>query len=691
MDVRETRCSVTCARGTRPALLKELGQLGIEAQEQQGVVWLPDLAAAYAVLMHSRVASRVLLPIAAQEGVSADDDVYEWLRTLPFEQHFGLEDTFAIDVSQGGGFSAHARFLAQRCKDALVDRFRDQLGDRPSVDTRDADLRFHLHWAPSAFFYVDLGGPLHRRGYRPAGAEAPLRETLAAALIILSDWDQRLPLLDPMCGSGTLLVEAALMALRVAPGLIRSLGPWRFHDRAAWQALRQEADGQRLATLPAAIAGRDRSAAALRVAKESLRRAGVQGVELVEGAFRDATPHGEGGVIVSNPPYGERLGERGELVQLYPRIGDGLKARFGGWSAHFLVGDRSLASRIGLRPKKKRVVHNGALECVFVSFDVRARQGQSAPRRVRAEASMFENRLRKNLRRLGGWAKGGPFDAYRLYDADIPEYNVAIDRYGDAVLLSEFRRPHAVAATLADARLHDALMVTADVLGVPVDRIHVRERARQRASQYEKRGEGGAMKVVREGRHRFFVNLEDYLDTGLFLDHRDLRRRMAKELKARGDARFLNLFAYTCTASVYAAAVGARTTSVDLSGRYLRWGEENFELNEMSAAHHRFERADGKRWLSSHRERYELIFLAPPSYSRSKSVAGELDLRRDHALLIEDSYGLLAPGGTLYFSSHARGLKLDARLADLKPESIDTTPRDFKRGAHQTWRFQRDA
>lgn len=683
--------ALICARGVEHVLASELKELGLPGFLEAGVCYLDGgLEDAYRAVLWSRVAARVLVPLLEFPG---DDPqtLYDALREVPWQDHFGIGDTFVIDVAVAKGRSDHSRFLAQRAKDAIVDHFRDATGERPSVDVESPDIRLHLHWSRSATLSVDLAGPLHRRGYRPKGALAPLRETLAAALLRLSEWTPDQALIDPMCGSGTFVVEAACRARRIAPGKSVRLGRWRGHDHARFRALQEEALAGEDHESPLKIFARDRDPEAIALCRESLELAGVQGVDLGCEDFKDLEPPaGTTGHVVINPPYGERLGERGELLRLYPLIGDVLKQRFGGWQAHVLASDKQLGGRVGLKAKRKTPVFNGSLDCLFSSYDVRAAKGDATPRwrKPREESSMFENRLRKNRKRLKGWVKGAQLEAWRVYDADIPEYNVAVDVYGDRVLLQEHRRPHSVDPGLADDRLSDAITLAAEVMGVDQDKVHVRVRHRQQGSQYEKRSSSGERFVVREGEHLFEVNLDDYLDTGLFLDHRSLRKMCAD---AAAGGSFLNLFAYTCTASVYAAAKGARVTSVDLSGRYLDWGKSNFQRNELEPLEHSFVRSDVVRWLGEHRGRYECVLLAPPSYSKSKSMSGDLDLKRDHVSLIEDAYGCLKPDGVLFFSTHARAFELDGELGkQLGAEEITTktVPRDFSK-PHRTWRFVR--
>ena len=738
----------TCARGTESLVAEELRAEGVVGVEplRGAVRFGGGLADGYRACLWSRVASRVLRPIGVAEA-SSPEALYESVRQIAWLDHLGPEQTLAVEcvgrgpvrVDEGaaGGRPDSPRYLALKVKDAIVDRLRDETGARPSVDTRHPDVRVHVHLeGGAATVAVDLsGGALHERGYRPRGAAAPLRETLAAAVVRLSGWVEPgrgeragrgdawpgAPLIDPMCGTGTLLVEAAWMAIDRASGLLHARrllrgSGWRGHDRALLEDLTREAEAReragraRAAEAGVRLYGFDASGEAVAFARESVARAGVEG--FVALARRDVSqleppPGVARSVLVVNPPYGERLGEVETLAPLYQTLGDVLKRRFGGSRAYVLVGEPALQKRLELRPSRKVPLWNGPIECRLLELPLTAPRapvtaaGTSADgepsegagpgwRKPSPEAEAFVNRLRKNRKRLAKWARRAGVECYRVYDADIPEYNVAIDLYGERALVQEYHRPRSVDPEVAHRRLQDVRLTVPDVLGVDPDRVALRVRRRQRdGGQYE-RGDASDRFVVHEGGHRFWVDLERYLDTGLFPDHRLLRAAIEREAQGK---RFLNLFAYTCTASVYAAKGGAaQTVSVDLSSTYLDWGADNFRLNDLPEGPHRLERADCLRWSPPRGERYDLILLNPPSYSRSKGMEGDFDLCRDHAPLLRRVAGWLAPNGALRFSTHARGFELDRdALGGLHVEdtSAETVPEDYRRSPHHSFLVRR--
>jgi 23S rRNA (guanine2445-N2)-methyltransferase / 23S rRNA (guanine2069-N7)-methyltransferase len=677
---------VTCPKGLEAVLAEEIGGTAAVG----GVELADELELAYRACLWSRVASRVLWPIA-QFDCPDEESLYRSVHAIDWPRHYA-QGTLAVDFTSTRSNITHTHFGALKTKDAIVDRLREERGQRPSIDTRSPDLRVNVHlFENRASLAIDLSGEsLHRRGYRRGGPPAPLKENLAAGLLRLARWPEAAregrPFLDPMCGSGTLVIEAALMAQERAPGLERSrfgFHGWRGHDDKVWQRLRSEA-AKHSVELKSKIVGRDADPRAVEAARAQAKRAGVN-VTFEARAIAELEPIGERGVLVTNPPYGERL-EADE--SLYEQLGDLLRRRMMGWDAFVLSGNPELAARIGLRAKRKHIVFNGAIECRLLELPIAGdavkveapawRRNLDKPT---AGAGMFENRLRKNYKHWSRWAEREEIHCYRIYDADLPEYAVAIDLYEDAVHVQEYAPPKEIEASIAEARLRDVMRALPEIVGR--SELHLKVRRRQkRGLQYEKVDAAKSEKIVREGGHRFVVNLSDYVDTGLFLDHRRLRS-MIGEL-ARGK-RFLNLFAYTGTATVYAREAKS-TTSVDLSNTYLDWAQRNFELNQMKGE---LIRADVLDYLPSEKRKFDLIFMAPPTFSNSKGMEGTLDIQRDHAQMITSAMKLLAPEGVLLFSNHFRRFKMDELPFSVENITPKTLPKDFARNPriHNAWKI----
>jgi len=724
----------TTPKGMETILAEELQSIGIEKLKPTlaGVAFDGDLETAYRVCLWSRIANRVFLVLSSFE-VKTQDDLYYGVKKINWFEHMRPEDSFAVSFSAKDAPAINnTHFGALRVKDAVVDQMRAKFHKRPGIDTERPSIRINVYLqGEEAQLSLDLSGEsLHRRGYREMNVTAPIKENLAAAMLLKSGWpaiaERRGTLIDPMCGSGTLLVEGAMIAADYAPGLLRDyfgFFGWKKHAADCWQSLRHEAELRKTAGLEKlpVIVGFDRSRQALNAALRHIDRAGLNNKIHVERRdIEEAAPAAgwNPGLLICNPPYGERLGDDKEIPALYKTFGETLKQRFTGWKAGIIITDPELGFRLGIRSKKPLTLFNGALECKLLRMDIeesaffipkaksrderieQAKEGgSSASGHGSARAEMFANRLEKNLKRLSKWARQNQVSCYRAYDADLPEYAVAVDIYrGEDVWVNvqEYEPPKSIDQSKADQRLAGVLAEIPRVLDLPPDHVFLKIRRKQKnTEQYEKQGDSGLFHVVEEGGCKLWVNFQDYLDTGLFLDHRPIRALIQQQAQGK---RFLNLFAYTGSATVHAAKGGAlATTTVDMSNTYLQWAKKNLALNDLHGDHE-FIQANCPEWLTQEagrplKRQYDLIFLDPPTFSNSKKMEEIFDVQRDHVPLIRHAAALLAPGGILYFSTNFRRFKLDHEaLAGLKIEDItaSTIPEDFSRNPkiHYCWRIQ---
>jgi 23S rRNA (guanine2445-N2)-methyltransferase / 23S rRNA (guanine2069-N7)-methyltransferase len=703
----------SCGKGLEYLLADELVALGctrataaIAGANAEG-----ELIDAQRAVLWSRLASRVLWPIA--EFACADEHaLYAGVAAIDWTQHLDASHTIAVDAHVSGDAITHARYAAQRVKDAVVDTLRAKTGARPDVDVESPDVRLNLVVRKGqATLSIDLGGgSLHRRGWRRAQGEAPLKENLAAAVLLRGGWPQAYAdggdLLDPMCGSGTLLIEGALMAADVAPGLLR-LGNalptrWAGFNVAAWKALQVDAierEARGRASLRPCFTGCDLDPHAIRSARENAQAAGVD--DAIAFAVRDIADlpvqDDPRGVVACNPPYDARLAAD---PALYRALGDALKRATPHWRASLLCGDFELARATGLRAAKRYQVFNGPIECSLIVCDPIAppvREGEGK-RELGEGAQMVANRLRKNLKALRPWREREGVQCYRAYDADIPEYACAVDVYTTTddetwLHVQEYAAPADIPEATTRKRLNELLAAVREVFEVPKERVAVKTRSTGKGgSKYGNLDHRGEFLRVPEGAAVLQVNLFDYLDTGLFLDHRPLRARMALEARGR---HFLNLFCYTGVATVQAAVQGAaQTTSVDLSATYLEWLAGNLRENNVGGTRHRIAQADALKWLEADRGEYDVVFCDPPTFSNSKR-ADDFDVQRDHVRLLRAAVARLADGGVLYFSNNFRRFRLDeaainefATVEDISPSTI---PPDFARNPriHRAWRLQR--
>jgi 23S rRNA (guanine2445-N2)-methyltransferase / 23S rRNA (guanine2069-N7)-methyltransferase len=710
------RFTATVPRGFSDLLATEVAALGGAALHETsgGVSFEGPLATGYRVLLESRLASRVLLEVA-HAPVATADDFYALGRAIDWRQHMDPRGTLACEFTGKHAAINNTHFGALKLKDAIVDQLRDTTRQRPSIETQRPDLRVHAHAGRHGVaLLIDLAGDsLSRRGYRLAGGEAPLRENLAAGILMRAGWPRIAKeggeLLDPMCGSGTFVIEAAWMATDTAPGLLRDFWGfqgWRGHEPAVWNELVAAARARMLQQLPVPIRGSDRNRGAVATAAANARRAGV-GRDVVfeqrdiaeclpQNTAADAPP----GLLVMNPPYGQRIPGSDDAADAHRAIGEALRGPFVNWHAAVLTGEPALGQLIGAEASRVHTVWNGAIECRLLRF-------APGERKVRREATrgividdatiaqgsgaqMFANRLRKNLARLGKIARRENVGCWRLYDADMPEYALAVDLYTGAgpdegrrwLYVQEYAPPPTIDPAAARRRREEALAVLPEVTGVPFADIRLRTRRKQKdGGQYAKVNAKEEFHVVEEGGLKLRVNLEDYLDTGLFLDHRTTRLRLGR---AAAGKRFLNLFCYTGVATVHAAAGGAAATlSIDMSRTYLDWAAANLALNGLADARHQLLQADAIRWLADQptAPAFDLIFLDPPTFSNSARMQDVLDTQRDHAMLIGHCMRQLAPGGLLVFSTNARHFQLDTALAEqfrVADVSGSTLPFDFQ-------------
>ncbi|MGO2291961.1 bifunctional 23S rRNA (guanine(2069)-N(7))-methyltransferase RlmK/23S rRNA (guanine(2445)-N(2))-methyltransferase RlmL [Pseudoalteromonas sp.] len=691
--------------GIENLLVDELTALGAQVTKQTvgSVRFEADSTLAQKVCLASRLATRILMLIEEKEGVKDKDSLYNFARSQPWQEWFGPTQTFAVDFNGTNDSLKNTQFSGLVIKDAIVDYFNDLFEQRPNVDKQDANVRVVARLSRQGVaLYIDYSGPrLSERGYRQGQGKAPIKEHLAAALIIRSGWLENIqqPLFDPCCGAGTILIEAAGMARNEAPGLFRE--GFAFERLPSFRAAKfkelKEQLAEEIVDPKLWLIGHDFDENVLRKAQENAERADL--TSIIKFKHSDATKLTSvaklPGVVISNLPYGERIGSMAELVDLHSNLGVGFKKHFNHWKLALLGMDESLFKLLKLVKLKRYKFKNGPLDVVLNLYqldDKQVSQTSEDKPALNFEGSMsFANRMKKNKQGLKNWLKQNNVQAYRVYDADIPEYNVAVDIYGDSAVIFEYAAPKEIDDDTAHKRLQDVISLTSQQLNITPGNIAVKVRKKQKGEeQYTPMAKQNRTQIVEEFGAKFKVNLFDYLDTGLFLDHRLARRYIQQNAK---DKRFLNLFAYTGTASVHAAIGGAKAiTTIDLSKTYLKWGQDNFELNNISNTRYRFEQADCLKWLEHATSQYDLIFLDPPTFSNSKRMKDAFDVQNDHIKLLTWVKKILSPSGTLIFSNNMRGFTMDeVGLIGLGLKAVNiseqTISPDFKRNKkiHNSW------
>ena len=741
---------ITCADGLEAPLQTELTSFGIasEIKSTGRLAVTGTLRDLYTICLWSRVASRVLMLIK-RKNINAEYDVAEQLyglaKSVDWTQQFSLEQTFAIRLSVDKRVAVSQQFAMLRIKDAIADTFNEIYDSRPNVDSKNPDFSvFATVNDKQAELYLDLSGTsLHRRGYRVAMTEAPLKENLAAALLYSAGWHKKNEqgdapfynaLIDPMCGSGTFIIEALLMHCDYAVGIDKAANQfgfyeWQHHDDVLWKQMIDDAQmrfrealeiiNEQPDTLPL-ILGFDADSGAILATEKNLIAAGLQdllplldletrALDRLSSILKPLADDGRlsNPLIITNPPYGERLGDEEMIKPLYQAIGLILQDSFAGSDINPMLGILAAnVEQVDILPIKEPKTlrcHNGAITVYFRYGTLIAGQtgnlvSRFEKREIEVEEGQdFINRLQKNLAKLKKLAKKDTVSNLRVYNADLPDFKVAVDLYGDYVHVQEYAPPKTIPPETAKKRFNLALMGIREVFGINREQIFIKTRARQSGNdQYSKQGnteKRGKFYVAREDGAYFYVNFTDYLDTGLFIDHRNMRARIKDNSRNKS---VLNLFAYTCTASVHAALAGAKkVTSVDLSQNYLDWGKQNFALNglNVSGNKYQFVAADIFEWIKDNTEQFDIIFIDPPTFSNSKKFQGTFDVQRDHSAIINRAMNRLTADGILYFSNNFTRFELDEQLTE-RYDVVDITQKtigfdfDVKKPIHQSFEIR---
>jgi len=725
-----------CEKGFEDVLAQELlSFMAYDLVIQKGLVsFNGDLEVALRCCLWSRVAIRLLKPLS-NFAVSDTDALYEQAKKIPWSDFFNCEQSFAVDVATKQSMLSNSHFAALRIKDAIVDYFQETQGQRPHVELQQPDIKIFLYLEnDGAELSLDFSGEsLHKRSYRKQSVEAPIKEHLAAGILLRMGWNRGLFLdnpdaskifLDPFCGGGTFLIEAAMIASDTAPGLYRSYYGFiasKLFDQTLWASLLAEARQRSGAGLQqlrnVKIIGYDADKQSLSAATINIQSAQFEKFIHIErkevaqltaplaassSLADDKPPHL---FLASNPPYGHRLGEVKSVRYLYRFLGEKMRESFAGWTVAVVSDQIEHLDNLRFNTHQTiKTLHGGS--SLFVRIIDVPQSGSVVRPEVchsqvqikkdlvlSAECSLdLANRLKKNFKHVHKSFSGTLPYCFRLYDADLPEYNMAMDFYGDHLRIQEYAAPASIDVEKAKQRLYSAVRTTRELFGVDYDKTHIKIRSKQKGkSQYTKNESETKLLEVYEGSCRFLVNLRDYIDTGLFSDHRLVRKLIEDNAKGK---HFLNLFCYTATASVHAAMGGAKsTTSVDLSQTYLDWSRCNFSLNGFSEVNNHLVRADVMTWLMKNSYQYELIFIDPPTFSNSKKMREHFDVQAQHVELLRLALKHLAADGEILFSNNFKKFKLDEdALADLRIEEItvSTTSPDFARTGqlHRCWRIR---
>ncbi len=750
----------TSTMGLEAVVSRELTGLGYEPRniEVGRTLFAGSVRDVCRANLHLRCAGRVLVRMAEFHAVDFGT-LFDAVAELPWERWIPKNGAFPVSGRSQKSQLSSVPACQKIVKKAIVTRLQKAYGGSLMEDGTTFPVEVSLLKDQATITLDTSGTGLHRRGYRSLVGSAPLRETIAAAMVMLSYWKPERPLIDPFCGSGTIPIEAAMIGRNIAPGLRREFisETWPAIPAYHWRELREEASAAILPALPQRILGTDIDENAVSMARYHAQRAGVaEDVHFQQRDFRDLTSSRQYGCTLMNPPYGQWIGDEAEVRELYEAIPFVLR-RLPTWSHYILTPYPDFERLLGQQADRRRKIYNSRLECTFYQFygpkppekgmgiqageeknaknaeintedadffvkdDVPAPPDSQLPiphspipkprtpiqpvfgglnESEKRSAADFENRLKKLAHHLRRFPTRRGITCYRIYDRDIPEIPLAVDRYEDCLHVAEYERPSERSVAQHADWLDHLMDVTGRALETPREKIFLKQRRRQRGdAQYERYDSRNYVIDAHEGGLTFLVNLSDYLDTGLFLDHRITRDMVRKEAAGK---RVLNLFAYTGSFSVYAAAGGAESVvTVDLSNTYLDWAEANMEANGFKNPDRRNDADCKYRYIRSGvmeflydlpaRELFDLMIVDPPTFSNSKTTDGDWDVQRNHAEMLNLLIENLSPGGVIYFSNNSRRFKLEEeaiRGVSIREITARTVPEDFRnKRIHRCWRM----
>lgn len=697
----------SCPKHLELLLKDELQTLGAQdvAEKLSGVVFYATSEVLMRCLLWSRLANRILVLIN-QIKVSTSDELYDAIYATDWLDQVNLvPKTLAINFKGVNKELRNTQYSSQVVKDAICDRIREVTESRPDVVKNKADLSVSVVLKQGQILvYQDISGrSLHLRGYRQTLTAAPLKENLAAAVLIRANWPelskQNYNLIDPMCGSGTFLTEGYLIACDIAPGLTNPrycVDTWKYFNLDTWNELLYEAKTRMIAgtdSFSGQIIGADHHKDSVKITEEHAYQLNAEDkIQCQYKTFDAFSIPTKNNLVVCNPPYGVRLKKNVDAT--WRQLGEWMANKALGSKAAVMTYAKNQGFMLGFRATKSWKLMNGDLAITLITFDIDGQTKLNAPEGQKhalpETAQMVANRIKKNLNKLKKWIKKEDINAYRVYDADIPEYAVAIDVYNNHINIQEYKAPKTIPEKKTKKRLEDAVLGAQVALNIKNDKVHIKTRQKQTSNnQYERRTVDSDNLIVHEGDRKYIVNLEKYLDTGLFIDHRWIRDYIQNNAQGKS---LLNLFSYTGSVTVAAALGGAtHSVSVDSSKTYLNWAKDNYKLNRLDIYKHKLIRNDVLEYLSSCNHKFDIVFVDPPTYSNSHSRSTDWDVQRDHKQLLLACKRLLNEAGEIVFSNNYRKFVIDTDLSDyfsIKDMTKQSISPDFQKSKIKRVCFQ---
>ncbi|QIQ41384.1 MAG: bifunctional 23S rRNA (guanine(2069)-N(7))-methyltransferase RlmK/23S rRNA (guanine(2445)-N(2))-methyltransferase RlmL [Buchnera aphidicola (Aphis urticata)] len=617
----------------------------------------------YRSLIWSRIASRIYLCIK-NFIINSTNDLYSNIDQINWDKILYLHNTFLVKFKGQNNIIKNSLFGALTIKDAIVDQFYKKYSMRPNIDLINPNIRIKALLTKNRInIMLDLcGNALHQRCYRKLSHITPIKENLGAAIVLSSTWTKNIPLIDPMCGSGTLLIEAAMIYSDRAPGLKRnkwSFKFWKGYNSLLWNKVLHEANTKfeiRIKTCHKNLfIGYDYNNTIIKQAKENAFNANV--LEIIQFSTSNLNnltnpyKNKEIGTLLSNPPYGEREHTENSVVALYVQMGFICKKHFKNWKLSIFTASKYLSNFLQMQAYEELFFKNGPLNCFLKNYKIFAEI-------LNQENKEYENRLKKNIQKLKKWNDLKQIECFRIYDRDIPNYNIIVDIYKNWLVIQEYQAPKKINIHHAYKRLCYAIYCTKEILSVPINNIVFKTRKKQKHKlQYQKFFNSQKFFTIQEYHVKLLINLFDYLDTGIFLEHRCIRKLISTMSHGKD---FLNLFAYTGSASVYAGLGGAKsTTTVDISKTYIKWSIKNMSINNLIGKQHSFIQLNCLEWIESNYQKFDLIFINPPTFSNSKKMKKFFELKKDYLNLLHSLKKNLRKNGYIIFSSSTNNFKLN--------------------------------
>lgn len=627
-----------------------------------GIYYEAEDLLVYKSLIWSRIASRIFICIK-KFIIKNNNDLYINTYQINWDKILYLNKTFLVKFKGSNNIIQNSLFGALIIKDAIFDQFYKKYSINPNVNLITPDIRIQAILNNDTInIMLDLSGQsLHQRGYKEISNISPIKNNLSTAIILSSNWTKNTPLIDPMCGSGIFLIEAAMIYADRAPGLKRikwGFQSWKKYNKFLWNIVLNEAnkkfENQIKKCKKNLFIGYDCNSKVIEKAKENAFNANV--LNIIQFSTSNLNNFNnpykkEIGTVLTNLQYKEKQNTENTLVALYVHMGYILKKHFKNWRLSIFTASEFLSNFLQMKPYDKIFFKNDPLNCVLKNYKIFSEK-------LNQKNEEYENRLKKNIQKLKKWNDFKKIECFRIYDRDIPNYNIVIDIYKEWLVIQEYQAPKIINIHSAYKRLCHAIYFTKKILSIPIDNIVFKTRKKQTNKlQYQKFFNSNKFFIIQEYSAKLLVNLIDYLDTGLFLEHRCVRK-LINTMSYEKD--FLNLFAYTGSASVYAGLGGAKTTTtVDISKTYIRWSIKNMSINNLIGNQHSFIQSDCLEWINSNYRTFDLIFLNPPNFSNSKRMKKIFELKKDYLNLIKSLKKNLRKNGYIVFSSSTNNFKIN--------------------------------